>query len=154
MHHLLPASGDCIGEEQEKITGLRHPQRRVDCQLFIRNDADATVVDSAGTEGVADYLGNRITVAAAEVVIPPADVVIKATTGGGGTDVTEVIVTSIAGSGDHADAPMLDVQTPGQLAQLVDGSGVMSVVHDDLERMLIVNVESAGGLIEGRVEGA
>jgi hypothetical protein len=91
--------------------------------------------------------------AAAQAVVLADDEAVEGG-GGGAGDLLDVVVAAVAGGREDADALALDVEALDQGGHGAHGRGVVAVVEDHLEGELVVDVEAAGGLEVGGIEGA
>ena len=66
----------------------------------------------------------------------------------------DIRIAPVARCGQHTDAPTHRLHAVHQIAQRRNGMGVVTVVEEHLERMLVVHVETARRLEERGVEGA
>ena len=69
-------------------------------------------------------------------------------------NIADVFVTPIAWRRQYHDSPAFGFESVNQVAHGPDRCGIMRIVEDDLERMLVVNIHPPRRLEESRIEGA
>jgi hypothetical protein len=69
-------------------------------------------------------------------------------------DLQDILVTAVAWNRHRNDLRALGSQPVHQAAHRLHGRRVVGIVQNHPERMLIVNVQAAGGPEEGVVKGA
>src|SRR6056297_83260 len=65
-----------------------------------------------------------------------------------------ILIAAVAGGAQNHPAAALNLKAVDQITHGLHGSGVVRIVHDDSERMIVVNVHPARRLEERRVEGS
>ncbi len=69
-------------------------------------------------------------------------------------NLAQILVAAVTGSGQHHDAPPDHIQALRQIGHHADRMGIVAVVEQHLERMLVEHVHATRRLEEGGVEGA
>ena len=100
-----------------------------------------------------DHARHILIAAPASSIVATADVMVEHRGGGHVTDGHDVLVAPIARRREHADTATLHVEPIRKLAELLDGIGVVSVVEQHAELMLIIDIQATRRLEEARVEG-